>query len=163
MALIQPQKGEAEMAYGEAKIVVHRPSKEILDFVMDLREYRKVDEKLGKIHSIKDAEDGEGVLLHFSPKVLGLPGPSTTQRVVRKGNRIDISGVPAWTDALMTFTGFFSCEETEDGTLVTRALNFDFRKPFAWLFDPLFTRWLDKAVPEELANAKEYLEAGKHG
>ncbi|WP_020667195.1 SRPBCC family protein [Amycolatopsis nigrescens] len=150
------------MAYGEATIIIDRPPGDIIDFVMDLREYRKVDEKLGKIHSIEDAEDGNGVLLRFSPKVLGMPGPKTTQRVVAKGNRIDISGVPAWTDALMTFTAFFTCEETDEGTKVTRALNFDFKKPVAWLFNPMFNRWLAKAVPEELANAKEYLEAGKH-
>jgi hypothetical protein len=151
------------VAYGEAEIVIHRPPEEIVDFVMDLREYRKVDEKLGKIHSIDDAEDGEGVFVHFSPKILGMPGPSTTQRVVRRSdNRIEISGVPAWTDALMTFSAFFSCQATDEGTVVVRALNFNFKKPFAWLFNPLFNRWLAKAIPEELANAKAYLEAGSH-
>ncbi|HEX3784125.1 MAG TPA: SRPBCC family protein [Pseudonocardiaceae bacterium] len=150
------------MAYGEAEITIRRSPKDIIDFVMDLREYRQVDEKLGKIHSITPAEDGDGVLLNFSPKILGMPGPSTTQRVVRKNDeRIDISGIPAWTDALMTFTGFFTCQEVDEGTLVTRALNFTFKKPFAVVFDPLFNRWLAKAVPEELAKAKEYLEAGK--
>jgi hypothetical protein len=151
------------VAYGEAEIIIRRPPAEIVDFVMDLREYRKVDEKLGKIHSIDDAEDGEGLLVRFSPKILGMPGPSTRQRVVRRSdNRIDISGLPAWTDALMTFTAFFSCRETDQGTLVVRALDFNFKKPFSWLFNPVFNRWLAKAIPEELASAKKYLEAGNH-
>lgn len=148
------------MAYGEAEIVIHRPPEVIIDFVMDLREYRKVDEKLGRIHSIEPAADGDGVLVHFSPRILGLPGPSTTQRVVRSPDRIDISGVPAWTDSFMTFRGFFTCRPTDEGTLVRRALDFRFRKPVAWALDPVFSRWLDKAVPQELTNAKRYLEAG---
>ena len=147
------------MARGEASIVINRPSADVLDFVMDLRQYRQVDEKLGTIHSIREAEDGNGVLVNFSPKVLGLPGPKTTQRVARGNDRIDISGIPAWTDALMTFTAFFQLEPVAGGTNVTRNLNFRFTKAFAWALDPVFERWLAKAVPQELANAKEYLEA----
>ena len=40
------------MAYGEAREIIHRSPKEIIDFVMDLREYRKVDEKLGKLSKV---------------------------------------------------------------------------------------------------------------
>lgn len=149
------------MAYGEAETVIHRSPSEIIDFVMDLREYRKADEKLGTIHWIRDADDGVGVLVHFTPKILGLPGPPTTQRVQPGENRVDIQGVPAWTDVFMTFTAWFSFEDGAAGTVVRRRLDFAFRKPVSWLLDPLFNRWLASAVPEELANAKAYLEAGK--
>ncbi len=41
------------MAHGEAKVVIRRPAKEVLDFVMDLHEYRKIDKKLGVIRWLK--------------------------------------------------------------------------------------------------------------
>lgn len=150
------------MAYGESTIVIERPAREVIDFVMDLRRYRHVDEKLGTIHSVDDSEDGEGKLVRFTPKLMGMPGPPTTQKVVAGDQGISIRGVPAWTDVMMTFEASFTCEETTGGTRVTRKLDFKFKKPFSWIFDPIFNRWLVTAVPEELRNAKAYMEAGRH-
>src|SRR6266403_2265775 len=83
------------MAHGEATVVIRRPAKEVLDFVMDLHEYRKIDKKLGVIRWLR--RDGDTVTFRFRPWLLGLPGPVTTQRLVRTGDsRIDISPpVPA--------------------------------------------------------------------
>jgi len=150
------------MASGEAELVINYPPEEIINFVMDLHEYRKVDDKLGKIHSIKPAPDGQGVLVHFRPKLMGMPGPSTTQRVVAlPGNRIEITGVPSWTDSLVKFHGYFRCEPAEGGTRVVRGLDFQFSKAMGWMMNGPVARWLKKAMPEELENAKEYLESGK--
>jgi len=149
------------MAFGQAELVINYPPEQIIDFVLDLKEYRKVDDKLGKIHWIKQAPDGQGVLVRFRPKLMGMPGPSTTQRVVvLPGNKIDITGVPSWTDSLVTFHGYFRCEPAEGGTKVIRGLDFRFSKAMAFMNGPV-TRWLSKAIPEELENAKEYLESGK--
>jgi ribosome-associated toxin RatA of RatAB toxin-antitoxin module len=152
------------MASGESELVIQYPPDGIIDFVMDLQEYRKVDDKLGTIHWIKPAPDGEGVFVRFRPKLMGMPGPNTTQRVVvHPGHRIEISGVPAWTDAFVTFRGYFRCEPTAEGTKVTRGLDFRFRKPMSWLMNGMVTRWLATAIPRELAQAKEYLESGRRG
>ena len=88
------------MAHGEAKVVIRRPAKEVLDFVMDLHEYRKIDKKLGVIRWLR--RDGDTVTFRFRPWLLGLPGPMTTQRLVRTGDsRIDISPPgPSWQDRL---------------------------------------------------------------
>lgn len=150
------------MAYGEAAVVIRRPPHEIIDFVMDLRRYRSVDEKLGTIHSVRDAPDGRGRLVTFTPRLMGVPGLRTTQHVVPEGHHISICGVPAWTDALLTFEASFRCEATAAGTVVTRALDFRFAKPLSWFVDPLFDRWLRTAIPRELHRAKAYLEAGHH-
>jgi hypothetical protein len=147
------------MATGEARLFIKRPAREIIDFVMDLRRYQKVDPKLGTIFEVR--RTGDEVVFRFRPKLLGLPGPATTQRVVLTGgNRIDISGVPAWTDALTTFAAFFQFEDADGGTWVTRKVDFRFAKPVSWLLDPVFGRWLAKDVPQELARAKSYLERG---
>lgn len=62
------------MASGEAELVIDYPPQGIIDFVMDLKEYRKVDDKLGKIYWIKPAPDGEGVFVRFRPRLMGMPG-----------------------------------------------------------------------------------------
>lgn len=89
-----------------------------------------------------------------------MPSPPTTQRVAASedGSGIQMTGVPAWTDILVTFAASFRFAEQDGGTWVTRRLDFRFKKPAAWLLDPLFRRWLAKDVATELANAKRVLE-----
>jgi hypothetical protein len=146
------------MAFGEARLLIRRPAREILDFVMDLRQYQKVDAKLDKIYWTR--RNGNELTFRFRPRLLNLPGPPAVQRVVlTPGERIDISNVPAWYDAVTDFRASFECAETADGTWVTRRVAFTFRKPLSYLLEPLFDRWLKAEVPRELANAKEYLEA----
>jgi hypothetical protein len=138
-------------------LLIHRPAREIIEFIMDLRQYQKVDRKLGRIYRVD--RDGDEVTFRFRPKLLGLPGPVTTQRVVlTPDRRIDMSGVGAWTDALATFSAYFEFEETDGGTWVTRSVNFRFPPAVSWLLDPAFARWLARDVPRELVGAKSYLE-----
>lgn len=142
--------------------MIDYPPEGIIDFVMDLKEYSKVDDKLGKIYWVKPAPDGNGVFVRFRPKLMGMPGPNTTQRVVATpDHRIEITGVPGWTDAMVTFHAYFRCEPVEGGTKVVRGLNFKFSKAMSWMMDGAVTRWLAKSIPKELSNAKEYLESGK--
>lgn len=148
------------MAFGEARLFVRRSAKEFADFVADLESYRQVDAKLGKIYWVR--RDGNEVLFRFRPRLLGLPGPPTTQRVViaEDGTSIRISGLPSWTDRLARFSAYFLLAETDGGTWVTRRVEFTFGRPVAWLLDPVFGRWLAKDVAAELAAAKRALEAG---
>lgn len=147
------------MACGEARLFVRRPAVDIANFILDLRSYQSVDNKLGKIYWVR--RDGNEVLFRFQPRLLGLPGPPTTQRVVASedGSSIQIAGMPAWADVLVTFSASFQFAEEDDGTWVTRRLEFIFKKPVSWLLDPLFNRWLAKDVAIELANAKRVLES----
>src|SRR5439155_25766688 len=111
------------MAHGEATVVIRRPAKEVLDFVMDLHEYRKIDKKLGVIRWLR--RDGDTVTFRFRPWLLGLPGPVTTQRLVRTGDsRIDISPpVPGWQDRLAGFKASFLAQGPHMGTRVHRRMD----------------------------------------
>ncbi len=146
------------MAHGEATVVIRRPAKEVLDFVMDLHEYRKIDKKLGVIRWLR--RDGDTVTFRFRPWLLGLPGPVTTQRLVRTGDsRIDISPpFPSWQDRLAGFEASFVCHDHPEGTTVTRRLDFTLSPALRWFLDPILTRWLKAEVPREIAAAKARLE-----
>lgn len=145
------------MAHGEARLVMEQSPREIIEFVLDLHEYQKVDDKLAKVYRVE--RDGDAVVFRFRPRLLGLPGPVTTQRVAlnEEGDRIEVSGIPSWTDSFVRFHAFFHLAETNEGTLVHRRVEFHFRPPVSWLMDRVVSRWLAEDVPRELRNAREYL------
>lgn len=125
--------------------------------MLDIRRYQQVDAKLGAIHAVR--RDGDDVVFTFRPRLLGLPGPLTTQRVLLTSpGRIEVTGMPSWTDALARFAASFTLREDATGTQVTRRLEFTFPRPLRWALDPVFGRWLRGEVPRELAAAKAFLE-----
>jgi hypothetical protein len=65
------------MVHGEARVFIERPVTDITDLIMDLHEYKNVDAKLGRIYELN--RTGGTVVFTFRPKLLGLPGPKTTQ------------------------------------------------------------------------------------
>jgi hypothetical protein len=101
------------------------------------------------------------VTFRFRPRLLGLPGPPTTQRVVLAddGRTIRIGGIPSALDRVASFAASFTFDERDGGTWVTRRVEFTFAKPVAAVLDPLFGRWLQRDVDSELAGAKRLLEA----
>lgn len=146
------------MAVGEASTVVSRPAAEILGFIMDVEAYRAVDPRLKTIKWVK-REPGM-TTFRFRPKLMGLPGPMTTQQVsLTPGKRVDITPVPSAMDRFAGFAGLLECTAEGADTRVRRRLEFKFAKPFSWLMDPLLNRWLAKDIPAELARLKAYLEA----
>lgn len=145
------------MAVGEANTVVARPAKEVLAFIMDVEAYRAVDPRLRTIAWVRRSP-GETVF-RFRPKLMGLPGPMTTQRVVlTPGRRVDITPVPSPVDRLVGFAGLMECIEEGGTTRVRRRLEFRFARPLSWFLDPLMGRWLAKDVPAELVRLKAHLE-----
>ncbi|NKY97202.1 SRPBCC family protein [Nocardiopsis alborubida] len=148
------------MAYGEARLVMEQSPREIIEFVLDLHEYQKVDDKLAKVYRVE--RDGDEVVFRFRPRLMGLPGPVTTQRVAvnAAGDRIDVSGLPSWTDSFVRFHAFFHFSDVDEGTLVHRRVEFRFSPPMSWLMDRAVGRWLARDVPRELHNAREYLRNG---
>jgi hypothetical protein len=146
------------MAYGQARLFIDRPARQIAEFILDLHAYRTVDAKLGRIYWVR--REGNEVTFRFQPKLLGLPGPPTTQRVIlaEDGKSIRIAGEPSWTDRVAAFAAFFTFDEEDGGTWVTRRVEFTFAKPLAPLLDPLFGKWLVRDVQDELAGAKRVLE-----
>ncbi|MEC3979174.1 SRPBCC family protein [Amycolatopsis sp. H20-H5] len=145
------------VATGEASTIIARPAADILAFIMDVEAYRVVDPRLKTIRWVRRA--AAETVFRFRPRLLGLPGPMTTQRVaLTPGVRVDISQVPGPLDRLADFHGLLECVEREDGTHVRRRLEFRFRRPLSWLLDPPLRRWLAHDVPAELARLKTHLE-----
>ncbi|HEV7976206.1 SRPBCC family protein [Amycolatopsis sp.] len=145
------------MAFGEVSTVIRRPAEEILGFIMDVEAYRVVDPRLKTIKWVRRGHNE--TVFRFRPRLMGLPGPMTTQRVVlTPGERVDISGEPSAMDRVAVFEALLECTADAGGTRVRRRLEFRFARPLAWLLDPLFTRWLAKDIAAELGRLKAHLE-----
>lgn len=134
---------------------------ELLEFVMDIEGYAKVDKKINPVTWARR----EGDLLEFEcrPTLAGLPQPKVVQQArLTPGTRIDITLSPLPRNRLAhtiaRFDASFECAEVEGGTHVTRTLNFRFAPAVRWLFEPLFRRRLPAEVREEIRLAKEHLE-----
>ena len=149
------------MICGEGTAVIDREPEEILEFVMDLHSYRKVDAKLGKIKWVK--RDGDVAYVKFRPKLRNLPSPFlATQRVtMTPGKRIDVENAPSWMNRLAGFKGEFVCTRADSGTLVRRKICFTFAPPLKWLLEPYLRNWLASDLQVEVDATKKYLEAGR--
>ncbi|MFF5209111.1 SRPBCC family protein [Streptosporangium sp. NPDC000396] len=143
-------------AHGQATVLIGCTGGQVLDFVMDPRAYATIDGKIGAIRWVRRA--GDTVVFRFRARLLGVPGPLVTHRMIRTGHeRVDIAPVPGPHDRLARFRASFTCAPHPRGTVVTRRLQFDLARPLAWLA-PMLSCWLSREVPAELKAAKARLE-----
>lgn len=81
------------------------------------------------------------------------------------GQRIDISLSPSPHNRLAhliaAFEASFECAAMDNGTLVTRTLEFRFAPAVRWFLEPLFRRRLPADVREEIQLAKQHLEQSR--
>ncbi|HEY4005948.1 MAG TPA: SRPBCC family protein [Pseudonocardia sp.] len=147
-----------------AEAIIGCTPDEVLDMVMDIDRYARVDKK---IHPVLWARrEGEVLTFACRPKLVGLRQPKVVQYVRRTpGRRIDIGLTPLPANriahAVADFRASFETSEADGGTRVVRTLTFQFTPMLRWLLEPLFARRLEGEVREELRLAKQHLESGR--
>ncbi len=143
---------------GEGAAIVRRTPQEILEFALDLDRYRQVDPKFRTIHRREmTGDEGE---IRYSGRLRGIPTPADTQSIrLIRWTRLDYESIPSPLNRLARFHGWFECEEREEGTFVRHREEFDFSPVVGWLAAPLFKRWLQRQVAEEVDDLKRMLEA----
>lgn len=144
------------MAHTQVTIVIDRSAEDILGFILDVQAYQTVDPRLRSIRWVRRKEGF--TVFRFRPQLMGLPAPLSTQLVVRRGMRVDISALPSLNDRLARFAGSLACVEGVGGTTVTRTLRFDLARPLTVLLDRQLTRWLERDVSAEMSRLKSHLE-----
>jgi Polyketide cyclase / dehydrase and lipid transport len=131
-------------------VVVPQTPKEVLTFVCDLERYRVADTKIGKIiqQPVLSA-DGIGTA-RYRGRVRGLPTPADTNDVhLQRWSRIDFTGSSgSWMRKVLD--GWFTCEETDAGTVVEHGEHFEFHRPGRWLMEPFLREWLAADMDNEM-------------
>jgi len=147
------------MIVGEATTTVAVPPHEVFEFVLDLRRYRQADRKIGRVGPSQ--RDGNTGTVRFSGRIRGLPGPAGTYPFTINDSQLrfgsPIAGLARW---FLDFEGTFDCAVTEDGTIVTHREQFQFKRPWRVLAEPLLRRWLETDTAEEMVRFKELVEHG---
>jgi hypothetical protein len=136
---------------------------EFLEFVMDVRRYAEVDDKIGAIDWAE--RDGDVVDFKFRPVLPGVPGPAPkmVMRVLKvPGKRIEMSLAPLphnkLNHRLMSFDSVFEVEPVEAGLLVRSISTFDISPVARWLMEPILRRGLRANIEAEMERAKAYMD-----
>jgi len=143
---------------GEGRAVIERSPRDVLEFVLDLPSYAKVDTKIRRIRSM-DRTGNTGTVRHGG-HLRGLPGPPVTLRFeLEPWSRLRFTsaatGLAPW---VFRFEGSFTCRPLDRGTEVVHRECFTFRAPWRWVLEPYARGWLTQDTREEMARMKLLLE-----
>jgi Polyketide cyclase / dehydrase and lipid transport len=142
-------------------VTVAASPRDVLEFVCDLDRYRHADTKIVKV--IEQAvlgADGIG-RAKYKGRLRGIPSPADNNDVrLTRWTRVDFTGSPdSYIRRLVDFHGWFTCELTNDGTLVTHGETFSFRAPGKWFMEPYLRQWLHDDIAAEMLRLGALLDA----
>ena len=141
---------------GEGSATIRRPCRDVLEFVLDVNQYRRADLKIGRVHWVR--REGNSGFVRHDGRFMGLPAPPVTLSfLLTPYSRLDFRGVEMpW--PLRGFDGFFMCEEAPEGTRVTHQECFRIAPMVAPVLRILFSGWLARDTAAEVERIKNLLE-----
>jgi len=142
---------------GRGQATIHCDPADVLEFVLDVEQYRKADHKIGRVHFAR--RNGNYGEVRHSGRILGLPAPAATLAFeLTPSSRLDFRGVSMpW--PLRAFHGSFTCEATPRGTQVAHRECFTFGPVAGPLVRLVFGRLLAMDTQAEVVRMKRLLEA----
>ena len=148
---------EPVVVCGEGRTVIRRSPKDILEFVLDVDRYRQADLKIGRVHYVKRA-GSVGEVSHDG-RLLGIKAPAVVLAfTLTPYSRLEFRGIKMpW--PLRGFDGFFTAEETPEGTVVVHRECFIFGQATGRVFQVLLGWWLKRDTPAEVLRMKALLES----
>ena len=124
----------------------------VLEFVLDLDQYREIDPKIGKVVSVAGPDsEGRGSVKIWG-KLKGLPpAPDRQDFLLLRWTELTFTGAKRQPARLVfDFTGIVACHERQDGTTdVTHSYEFTFKGPFR-LAERFLRDWLQDQIEAEL-------------
>lgn len=96
------------MIAGEGTQLIHRPAKDIYEFVLDPEQYKRADLEIGTVYSV--SWRGDQAEIHYSGIFRGVPTPAVRQTIdVEPYRRIDVRSKPGTLAHVMSrFHGLFT-------------------------------------------------------
>jgi hypothetical protein len=139
----------------QASVEIARSPEVILEWISDLERYQRADHKIA---SVRFQAPGR---VRYRGRLRGLPTPVDEQTVLHEpGRSLRFRGAPRWTRHLLDFEGGFTCESTDDGTIVVHDEQFEFKPaPVRWLAEWWLGTWLQHDIEAEMLRLKELVEA----
>ncbi|MEZ5381551.1 MAG: SRPBCC family protein [Microthrixaceae bacterium] len=143
----------------EASRQIAATSREVLEFVLDLDRYRQADTKIGRVvQPVELGEDDVGSARYWGRLRGTPPAPDTNIVRLTRWSELTFTSAPSQPGRLIfSFTGRFSCVDTDDGCVLTHSYEIRFRRPFRWVYERMLTPWLQDELETELDNVQTIL------
>jgi hypothetical protein len=142
-------------------VTVSASPQKVLEFVCDLERYRQADTKIVKVvRAGVLAEDGTASC-RYKGRLRGIASPADGNdvRLVR-WNRVDFIGsADSWVRRMVDFHGWFTCEVTDAGTLVTHGETFAFKGLARWPMERYLRTWLHNDIAGEMTRLAALVDA----
>lgn len=151
------------MIRAQATTTVHRSSREVLEFVLDLERYRQADTKIRRVtQPILLDDTNVGTTRYWGRMRFTPPVPDLNIVKLTPWTDLTFTSAPRQPGRLfLSFVGRFRCTDTADGCEVTHSYEIQFRRPFRWIYEPLLRDWLPRELDEEMRRLEQILEADK--
>jgi polyketide cyclase/dehydrase/lipid transport protein len=146
------------MFFAEATVIIRRPARDVLEFVLDLERYRQADTKIGRVDFVE--RKGNSGRARYAGTMRGLPGPTeTVSWTLEPYSQLRFVSTPSlWPGLVYRFEGLFACDEVREGTRVLHRESVFLRRPISWIVDPFLRGWLARDIAEEMRRMKRLLE-----
>lgn len=135
-----------------ATVNVGASPQDVLEFVLDLDQYRQVDSKIQRVRSVKGPDDEGRGSVRIWGRVKGMPpAPDRQDFVLERWTKLTFTGAPHQPARLVfDFTGTITCQERQDGTTeITHSYEFKFKGLFSFA-ERFLGNWLQDQIEEEL-------------
>ena len=142
-----------------ASIEVRADPQEVMELVLDLKQYMRVDSKILRVGAVEGPDEaGQGRVRLWTRLKWTPPAPDVQTFELQRWSRLTFTGAPRQPSRLIGgFTGIVECEPTPAGTLVTHSYEMRFRGPFRLLERP-HRNWLQQDLEEELERMADHFE-----
>ena len=126
--------------------------RDVLEFVLDLDQYRQVDPKIQRVRSMEGPDDEGRGSVRIWGKIKGLPpAPDRQDFVLEPWTKLTFTGAPGQPARLVfDFTGTITCQQRQDGsTELTHSYEFRFKGLFSFA-ERYLSHWLQDQIEDEL-------------
>lgn len=146
----------------EATIQIDAAPRTVLEFVADLRRYKRADHKIAAVQSQPSVDPASPrSRARYRGRLRGLPTPPEWQSVVLEPwTRLTLRSEPnQWTNRIATFEGGFICEQVNDeATQVTHYEQFNFNGALRAVAEAFLADWLQRDIEQEMQRLKDLIE-----
>lgn len=136
----------------EATVDVAATPREVLEFVLDFDEYRKVDAKIVRAGAVTGPDEhGKGTVKLWA-RMRGLPpAPDVHDFDLQRWSSLTFTGARKQPGRLLfEFTGVVECEPVGEATRVRHAYEFRFKGPLKFI-ERANAEWVQRELDAEMA------------
>lgn len=144
----------------KASAEISASPQEVLEFVLDLEQYKLVDQKIVRVVSVDGPDrNGRGSVKMWARMGVLPPALDRQDFTLERWHRLTFTGAARQPGRLVfDFVGTFDCQPANSGTIVQHAYEFRFRGPFR-LIGRVLGDWLQDQLEDEVDAIKTHFAA----